>query len=159
VAEPLKALLGVEGEPSPTVRELVLSGGLAALALAGTVVLLHRWPEVAGSLERSPLAAWAGLGRLLSPRPAMALARVLATLDDRVVDRAVEGVASAARRTAAGAARLDGGVVDGAVRATAGALRRAGAAARRPQTGLLHQYYAQAAAGLGLLLVLLLVVR
>jgi hypothetical protein len=75
------------------------------------------------------------------------------------VDRAVEGVASATRRTAAGAARLDGGVVDGAVRATARVLRRAGAAARRPQTGLLHQYYAQAAAGLGLLLVLLLVVR
>ncbi|HZH23007.1 MAG TPA: proton-conducting transporter membrane subunit [Geodermatophilus sp.] len=159
VAEPLKALLGVEGEPSPTVGELVLSGGLAALALAGTVVLLQRRPEVAGSLERSPLAAWAGLGRLLSPRPAMALARVLAVLDDRVVDRAVEGVASATRRTAAGAARLDGGVVDGAVRATARVLRRAGAAARRPQTGLLHQYYAQAAAGLGLLFVLLLVVR
>lgn len=158
-AEPLKALLGVEAEPSPTVGELVLSGGLAAVALTGTVALLHRRPEVAGALERSPLAAWAGLGRLLSPRPAMALARVLATLDDRVVDRAVEGVASAARRTAAAAARIDGSVVDGAVRATAEALRRAGAAARRPQTGLLHQYYAQAVAGLAVLLVLLLVVR
>ena len=159
VAEPLKALLGVEGEPSPAVEELVLSGALAAVALIGTVVLLHRRPGVAGALEHSPLAAWAGLGKLLSRRPAMAVARVLATLDDRVVDRVVEGAASATRRTATGAARLDGGVVDGAVRATAEALRRAGAAARRPQTGLLHQYYAQAAAGLGVLLVLLLVVR
>ena len=39
-AEPLKALLGVEAEPSPTVGELVLSGGLAAVALTGTVALL-----------------------------------------------------------------------------------------------------------------------
>ena len=50
-------------------------------------------------------------------------------------------------------------MVDGAVRATAGSLRRAGAAARRPQTGLLHQYYAQATLGLAALLVVLLVVR
>ena len=39
------------------------------------------------------------------------------------------------------------------------AFRHAGGAARRPQTGLLHQYYAQAVVGLGFLLVLLLVVR
>ncbi len=49
--------------------------------------------------------------------------------------------------------------VDGAVRGLARATRRAGAAARRPQTGLLHQYYAQAVAGLALLFALLLLVR
>lgn len=165
--------------------ELLLSGALALVALGLTVAVVRARPAVMEQLSRGPLASWAGLGRLLSPRPAMAVARVLATVDDRVLDRAVmgvavgarriasmasraddgvldsavSGVASATRRTAAGSARIDTGVVDGAVRAMATAFRHAGSAARRPQTGLLHQYYAQAVVGLGFLLVLLLVVR
>ncbi|MCF6509972.1 NADH-quinone oxidoreductase subunit L [Blastococcus sp. MG754426] len=185
VAERLEAVLDVEGEPSPGLGELLLSGALALVALGLTVAVVRARPAVMEQLSRSPLASWAGLGRLLSPRPAMALARALATVDDRVIDRAVvgvavgarrlagmasraddgvldgavSGVAAATRRTAAGSARIDTGVVDGAVRGMARAFRHAGGAARRPQTGLLHQYYAQAVVGLGLLLVLLLVVR
>jgi NADH:ubiquinone oxidoreductase subunit 5 (subunit L)/multisubunit Na+/H+ antiporter MnhA subunit len=159
VLEPVEVLLGAEGEPSPTLAELALSGGLAVVALAGTVVSTRRRPGAVQALERSPLGAWAGLGTLLSPRPALAAARVLATVDDRVIDRAVEGVAVGARRLAGFLSRADGSVVDGAVRGLARATRRAGAAARRPQTGLLHQYYAQAVAGLALLFALLLLVR
>ncbi|MBN1092192.1 NADH-quinone oxidoreductase subunit L [Blastococcus sp. TML/M2B] len=185
VVEEFKAVLDVEGEPSPGLGELLLSGALALVALGLTVAVVRARPAVMEQLSRGPLASWAGLGRLLSPRPAMAVARVLATVDDRVLDRAVmgvavgarriasmasraddgvldsavSGVASATRRTAAGSARIDTGVVDGAVRAMATAFRHAGSAARRPQTGLLHQYYAQAVVGLGFLLVLLLVVR
>ncbi|WP_324277009.1 hypothetical protein [Blastococcus brunescens] len=155
------------------------------MALGLTVAVIRTRPAVMEQLSRSPLASWAGLGRLLSPRPAMAVARALAVIDDKLIDRAVmgmavsarrlagmasraddsvldgavTGVASATRRTAAGSARIDTGVVDGLVRGTARAFRRAGSAARRPQTGLLHQYYAQAVVGLGVLLVLLLVVR
>jgi NADH-quinone oxidoreductase subunit L len=185
VAEALEALLDAEGEPSPGLGDLLLSGGLAVAALALTVAVSRTRPGFTRSLERSPLSTWAGLGHLLSPRPALAVARVLAAVDDRGIDRAVRGVAAAARRaaslaaraddggidravtavatgtrrTAAASARTDAGLVDGAVLGIARAVRRAGVAARRPQTGLLHQYYAQAVAGLGVLLVLLLVVR
>ncbi|RBY97582.1 NADH-quinone oxidoreductase subunit L [Blastococcus sp. TF02-8] len=185
VAEALKSVLGAEGEPSPGLGDLLLSGALALVALALTVAGSRARPELAAALERSPLASWAGLGHLLSPRPALAVARVLAAVDDRgidravrsvgragprvaglaaraddgAIDRAITAVATGTRRTAAGAARTDDSLVDGAVRGLAGAVRRAGSAARRPQTGLLHQYYAQAVAGLGVLLVLLLLVR
>lgn len=54
-------------------------------------------------------------------------------------------------------AAVDGRVVDAAVMAFGAAVRRLGGFMRRPQTGLLHQYYAQALLGLGVLLVVLLV--
>ncbi|SDG07055.1 NADH:ubiquinone oxidoreductase subunit 5 (chain L)/Multisubunit Na+/H+ antiporter, MnhA subunit [Blastococcus aurantiacus] len=159
VANVLKDVLGAEGEPSPTVGELLLSGGLALLVLAGTVGLLRRRADALAGLERSPLGSWAGLGRLLSARPAFAVARAAAIIDDRVIDRAVWAVATGAGRLARLASRADDGLIDGAVRGTARAVRRAGDAARRPQTGLLHQYYAQSVIGLAVLLVVLLVVR
>ena len=159
VAEPVKVLLGAEDEPTPALGELALSGSLAVLALGVTVVLVRRRPSVVRTLEGSLLGRWAGLRSVLSPRPAMAVARALARIDDGVIDRAVGGTAASARRLAALLSRADGDVVDAAVRGIARSTRRAGSAARRPQTGLVHQYYAQAAAGLGFLLVLLLVVR
>ncbi|MGY2084320.1 proton-conducting transporter transmembrane domain-containing protein [Blastococcus sp. SYSU DS0539] len=185
VAEALKTVLDAEGEASPGLGDLLLSGALAVVALALTVMVSQARPALGRAVERSPLSSWAGLGHLLSPRPALAVARVLAAVEDRGIDRAVHAagstaqqvarlaaraddggidravtaVAAGTRWTAAASARIDAGLVDGAVRATARAFRRAGSAARRPQTGLLHQYYAQAAAGLGFLLVLLLVVR
>ena len=185
VAEAFEAVLAAGAEPSPGLGELVLSGALALLVLGLTIAAVRARPGVVERLFRSPLGSWAGLGRLLSPRPALALARALAGVDDRVIDRAVMGIAAgggrlarlasraddgvldrtvrgaaaATRRTADGSARIDAGFVDGAVRATARAFSRAGSTARRPQTGLLHQYYAQAVVGLGFLLVLLLVVR
>jgi NADH:ubiquinone oxidoreductase subunit 5 (subunit L)/multisubunit Na+/H+ antiporter MnhA subunit len=135
VADVVKDVVDAGGEPSPTPAQLLTTGSLAVAVLALTVLLTFTpWGHRAVSnAARTPLAMWAGLGFLLSPRPALAVARAAAAFDDRVID--------------------------GAVRATAAGARRAGAAARRPQTGLLHQYYAQAVAGLGALLVLLLVVR
>ncbi|WP_336031572.1 proton-conducting transporter transmembrane domain-containing protein [Geodermatophilus sp. FMUSA9-8] len=159
VAEALRTSLGAEGDPVPGLGDLLLSGGLAVAALGLTVALVRTRPSVIRALDRSPLGSWAGLRGLLSPRPALAVARALAAVDDRVIDGAVRGVATGARRIAAGAARADASVVDGAVRATARTFARAGEAARRPQTGLLHQYYVQAVVGLGVLLALLLVVR
>ncbi|MGY1914255.1 proton-conducting transporter transmembrane domain-containing protein [Blastococcus sp. SYSU DS0973] len=185
VAEALKTVLDAEEEPSPALGDLLLSGGLAGTALALTVLVSRARPALGRAVEWSALSSWAGLGHVLSPRPALAVARVLAAVDDRGIDRAVRAVGSAARqvarlvaraddggidravtavaagtrRVAAASERTDAGLVDGAVRATARAFGRAGSAARRPQTGFLHQYYAQAVAGLGFLLVLLLVVR
>jgi len=49
--------------------------------------------------------------------------------------------------------------VDDVVSAVARSARALGRLARRPQTGQLHQYYAQAVAGLAAAVALLLVVR
>lgn len=51
------------------------------------------------------------------------------------------------------------GLVAGAVRGVGGASRALGRLARRPQTGLLHQYYAQAVTVLAVFAVFLLLVR
>jgi hypothetical protein len=151
-------VLGVDAA-EVSVADLLLGGALAVAAFAATVLVARGRPSVVAAVERSPLGSWAGLGALLSPRPALAVARALAAVDDRVIDRAVLGVARAVVGLAVVTSRADSGLVDGAVRATARGFRRAGSAARRPQTGLLHQYYVQATAGLGVLLVLLLAVR
>lgn len=155
VADVAKDVLDAGGEPAPTPAQLTTTGALAVVVLALTL-WAHRAVTAAAP---TVLAMWVGLGFLLSPRPALAVARVAAAVDDRVIDRAVWAVAAAVQRAATAASRADRDVVDGAVCTTAAGVRRAGAAARRPQTGLLHQYYAQAVAGLGALLVLLLVVR
>ncbi|MFE0319712.1 NADH-quinone oxidoreductase subunit L, partial [Streptomyces albogriseolus] len=70
------------------------------------------------------------------------------------------------RRTARGglagarlARRVDDGGIDAAVDAVAAGARGLGRAARRPQTGLLHQYYAQAAVGFAVLVLIVLLVR
>ncbi|MBJ7450914.1 MAG: NADH-quinone oxidoreductase subunit L [Blastococcus sp.] len=158
VAGALEDMLGVEAQPVD-VGGLLLGGILAVAALALAVAVIRARPGAVRALERGPLGSWAGLRRLLSPAPAMALARAAATVDDRVIDGAVRGVARIVTGAADACARADTGVIDGAVRSTARAFRRAGAAARRPQTGLLHQYYVQAVAGIGVLLAFLLLVR
>ncbi|MBD8080374.1 proton-conducting transporter membrane subunit [Cellulosimicrobium arenosum] len=175
-------LLGVPPGQGPGVGALVLSGSLALVV--GAVVLAR--PAVAGAFERTSLAPWLGTLALLRAvgRGALGLARaadrtdrsldhgvmalsagVLATAriveiaDVRGIDGAVEGAAvgtvGAARRTAV----LDDRVLDGAVRRVAGTAGHLGVLARRPQTGLLHQYYAQAAVGVGVLFLVLLIVR
>jgi NADH-quinone oxidoreductase subunit L len=93
------------------------------------------------------------------PGAVRALSRALATVDDRGLDRAVDGTA---RRTRAAADLLErrGELsVNGVVAAVAAGSRALGRLARRPQTGLIHQYYAQAAGALALLALLVVVVR
>ncbi|GAB2687081.1 proton-conducting transporter transmembrane domain-containing protein [Thalassiella azotivora] len=181
VAAWTKRLLGVPAEASPAPAELVLSG---VLALAVTATVLAR-PGALARLEGTVLHGWLGLPGLLSGSPAPVLARWARWCDEAVVDRVVTAVPASVRAGAAvlsrvgergldgvvtGAARgaealaravtsVDVGRVDGAVRSLARGLGAAGSAARRPQTGLLHQYYAMSVAGLGLLLLLLLVGR
>jgi hypothetical protein len=92
-------------------------------------------------------------------RPTLRLAGALAVFDDRVLDRVVLEAAVAGRRLAdlvnGGAERsLDGSVTD-----VARGARRLAGLARRPQTGLLHQYYAQAVVGIVLLALFLVLTR
>ncbi|MEU5719054.1 proton-conducting transporter membrane subunit [Streptomyces sp. NPDC020403] len=184
----LRDLLGVPGQPSPEAWELGLSATVA-LAAAGmswwrpfsprTLVppAVVRWADGWLHLERAAHAAVV--------RPVMVTARALAVFDDRVVDGAVRQVARGglalahkARRVddsgidtvvdavgrgglaaARQARRLDDEGIDAAVSAVASGAGSMGRWARRPQTGLLHQYYAQAAVGFSVLVLIVLLVR
>ncbi|MFB8759301.1 NADH-quinone oxidoreductase subunit 5 family protein [Streptomyces nigra] len=157
----IKRLVGAPAEPSPTVWELVLSAGVALAAAAWTWWYSSR-PAPAPRAAVGWAKGWLGLERaahLLVARPVLALARALAVFDDRVVDGTVRQTAAAGLATARLARRLDDGGIDAAVGAVATGTRRLGRWARRPQTGLLHQYYAQAAVGFCVLTLIVLLVR
>ncbi|MDG6110305.1 NADH-quinone oxidoreductase subunit L [Dactylosporangium aurantiacum] len=148
-----RRLLGATGEPSATGPEMVLSGALAVVAAGTAVWLAPRLPAPAWA------RAWLGLSTAadrLVVRPVLVLARGLAWLDDHVLDRAVEATAPGTVRLARATARADDIGVDGAVTALAAGTRRVGALARRPQTGQVHQYYAQAVVTLTAAVVLLI---
>ncbi|MFI1533299.1 proton-conducting transporter transmembrane domain-containing protein [Streptomyces anandii] len=157
----LKRLVGSPGEPSPQPWELGLSAGvaLAAAALAWWGAThpapvprsVVRWTQGWLYLERAAQA--------VVVRPVMGLARALAVFDDRVVDGAVRQAARSGLAAARLAGRVDDGGIDAAVSAVAAGARGLGRWARRPQTGLLHQYYAQAAVGFAVLVLIILLVR
>ncbi|MFQ6853547.1 proton-conducting transporter membrane subunit [Streptomyces sp. 35M1] len=184
----LRDLLGVPGEPSPTAWELGLSATivLAAAGMSWWRPFPPRTP-VPPAVVRW-VGGWLHLERAVHAvvvRPVTAMARTLAVFDDRIVDGVVRQVAhgglalahrvrrvddsgiatavdavgrgglAAARQTR----RLDDGGIDAAVSAVVSGARSVGRAARRPQTGLLHQYYAQAAVGFCVLVLIVLLVR
>lgn len=155
---------GIAGasEAGASVNGLLTSAAIAVL-VAGAV----GWAVHAG--VRVPLAGmqraardWWRLERtaeLLIVRPTLALGRGAAWVDEHVVDAAVAGFAVAAMTTARAVSRVAEVGVDEVVNAVGRSARHLGRLARRPQTGQLHQYYAQAAAGLAAAVVLLLIVR
>jgi NADH:ubiquinone oxidoreductase subunit 5 (subunit L)/multisubunit Na+/H+ antiporter MnhA subunit len=152
----LAALLGIPLLASaPALWELALSGALAVVAAAVT------W-RVGGRIGAPPLlASWLGVERVVHAvvvRPVLVLARALARVDDGL-DRAVTAVARGTVAVASGLDRRGEGAVDGAVRGLADGARALGRLARRPQTGQVHQYYAQAAAALAVLALVVIVVR
>ncbi|WP_432119540.1 NADH-quinone oxidoreductase subunit 5 family protein [Streptomyces sp. bgisy032] len=182
----LRETVGAVGEPSPRPWEMALS---AAVALAAAVLALWRPRAASIPASARQFAGqWLHLERAAHTvlvRPVLSLAGFLAAFDDRIVDGAVRhtargGLAAArlARRldddvldaavgwTARGgvalgrvAGRLDDAGLDALVRSVAAGARRLGRWARRPQTGLLHQYYAQAAVGFAVLTLIVLLVR
>lgn len=161
VAGPLKRFLAAAGEPSASWWELSLSA-LLALAAAGGTWWWGAWPLPIPAPAAGWLLRWLDLERgahLLVIGPTLALAGALARFDDRVIDRAVQAAASGTRSLAHAAARIDDSAVDRAISAVASGARRLGRLARRPQTGLLHTYYAQAAAVLAVLTLVFVFVR
>jgi hypothetical protein len=90
--------------------------------------------------------------------PTLRLANLLAAFDTRVLDRGIDASAQATLRLADRMSALDVRRVDGLVESFGRAMRRLGELARRPQTGQLHEYYAQAAALLLVGLILLVVI-
>jgi NADH-quinone oxidoreductase subunit L len=135
--------------------QLAVSGTLALLTVAAVVAARPiRWaPRM--------LAGWLGMETVAVrgvARPVMTTSRALSTFDDRVMDGMVRAVAAFATATARLTNLRVEVSVDGAARALAGGARRLGALARRPQTGQVHQYYAQAAVAFALLALVLVVV-
>lgn len=156
--------LGGPGATGSTGSALLLSGALSVVVLIGTMLLVRRRPLRIRPPRRWARTAgnWWGLEQaalILVARPTMAAARSAAWCEERMVDAAVSGIARGVMAVARGAARWGELGIDGAVRGVGDAAARAGRWARRPQTGQLHQYYAQALVVLGAVVMLLLVVR
>lgn len=130
VSDAYRRALRAAAEPSSSWWQLLLS---AVIALAAAALAARR-PE--RPLALAPVfARWLDLhsvATVLVARPALRLAGLCAAFDDRL---------------------LDGVVVE---RVVGGGLRRLGGLARRLQSGMLHHYYAQAAAALGVLFIVFL---
>ncbi|MGC5363499.1 NADH-quinone oxidoreductase subunit L [Streptomyces sp. DT24] len=161
VRDAVERVLGTTGRAGPGTWEAALSGAVALTSAATAWV----WGGRALPLPPSARAwaeQWLGLersARLLVVRPVLRLARLSAVLDDRVLDRAVDGSARLTLRLARGTDRVVERAVDGTVTAVAAGARALGALARTPQTGQLHQYLSQAAAAFTLLAVVFVLVR
>lgn len=156
IADRAASIIGVSPAATPPWWEPVLAAALAVSVVLLVVVSVDRLPAPAF------LTDWLGMERAAHRfivRPTVALSGRLATFDDRVLDRAVDGAAHAVHRGANSLGRFDDLRVDRGVEAFAAMVRRIGGWARLPQTGQVHQYYAQAAVGLLAALLLLLVVR
>ncbi|MFW6691110.1 proton-conducting transporter membrane subunit [Streptomyces sp. MAR4 CNX-425] len=157
----LAGRLGAPGEAAPHAWEFALS---AALALAASAAVWAWGDRRAPGPARlaSAAAAWLGLeaaARALLVRPVGRLAAALAAFDDRVLDRAADGLARGTVRFAGGVARGPEAAVDGAVERVGAASRALGRLARRPQTGRLHTYLAQAVAAFTVLAAVFVLVR
>jgi len=187
VAEPLQRALGVAPEPSSTWWQLTVAAALA-LTASGLTWWWGARPVRMSAPVREWLARWLDLERaagvlLVRPtlvlaqklatlddrvldravqrlvRPTLALAQMLAAFDDRVLDRAVHGIANGGTALGQATARIDDAGLDRLVAGVASGTRRLGQLARRPQTGQLHTYYAQAAVGFALLTLVFVFVR
>lgn len=153
----LRRALDGAGQPAPRAWELALSGVLAVAGLAIAWRRPHRPLPMPSTFAR-----WLDLDRLAAAvivRPVLSLSLSLARFDDRVHSRVVLGAASAAVRLARRSAAFDGSTIERGTRSIAAGVWQLGALARRPQTGQIHQYYAQAVVGVALLAALIVVVR
>jgi len=143
---PLERLLG--GEPLPgTVLSAVLS---VAAVLLGAAAVLARLP-VPEPLRRASAAQLyvnEALGAVLE-RPVLALGRLTALLDRRVVDRAVDGAGRAGLSLAAAQDRVERSGIDAAVDGLARLVGRGGAGTSRVQSGRLHEYLRDTVLGAG----------
>ena len=157
VSEPLKAMLGEAGTATPSVIELAGSAVLALTMLALVAIGLRR-----GVPQPAWAANWLGLEKavhIVIVRPTLVLSEALARFDDDILDRGVHRTARAGIVAGSRAARADERGVDGAVEGLARQLRGLGTLARRPQTGKIHQYYAQITISLAAVFALILLVR
>ena len=150
-------LLSVADPGVPAWWELLLSAMVALAASGAASTVVRRRGDVPAP---APLAGWLGLESLANKgivKPTATVAQTLARFDDRVIAGGVRATAAAGSALARVADTRVEWSVEGAVRVLARGVRALGRLARRPQTGQLHQYYAQAVVVLAALAVLLIV--
>ncbi|MCY0904576.1 proton-conducting transporter membrane subunit [Arthrobacter sp. H14-L1] len=163
-------LLGLPETSTPEPWELAVSGVLALAVIGGIYGQQTRRLLRDGTLLGAPsgnrlktwLGDWLGLehaASVLVTRPTMALAVSLAQFDDRVLARSVDAAAVLVLKAATGNDRRIEHGISAAVGSLTGAVRQLARSARRPQTGLVHQYYAQAIIALTVLAALFVVLR
>lgn len=146
VADAINQLVGGGSEAVPRSWELGATAALALGAAGATWWWGGRGVGVPAGIDAG-LASWLGLERLVHiafVRPTLTGAGALATFDDRVLDGAVRAAASGLTGAASFTNRVLESSVEGFVLGVARGGRRLAILARRPQTGQLHQYYAQA---------------
>jgi NADH:ubiquinone oxidoreductase subunit 5 (subunit L)/multisubunit Na+/H+ antiporter MnhA subunit len=181
VHEWLTSTVGQSNVDAPNAVEMAVSALLAAagIVLVSGWRRGELWrPAPLPRLVVASLGRWLDLeaaARLLVVRPVLALARVVARLDGGAeeaalggsaamgragvavrerrwsVDGLVEGAARFGIGSATTSGRADTRIVDRLVESLAGAIGWLGRLARRPQTGMVHQYYAQAVTVLAVL--------
>lgn len=154
IGGPLTRVLG-EGELPTSTLSLGLS--LAALGAGLVAVLVGRRPgrSLVGAAKR-------GFGveaaqRLVAVRPVLFASRAAAAFDDRVVDRAVDGLGRGGLAAAWAERRFEERGVDAAVDGVAHLLARGGRANRRLQTGRLHEYLRDTVTGLATVVLVVVV--
>ncbi|MBG0740420.1 NADH-quinone oxidoreductase subunit L [Paeniglutamicibacter antarcticus] len=163
-------LLGLPETATPAPWELAVSAILALAVIGGIYGQQTRRLLREGMLVGAPagnrLTAWLGnwLGlehaaSVLITRPAMSLAVSLARFDDRVLARSIDAAAVLVLKAATGTDRRIEHGIGAAVAGIASTFRQLARSARRPQTGLIHQYYAQAIIALTVLAALFVVLR
>lgn len=144
--------------PTPVWWEYLLSAGIALVAAAAAAGVVRRLGDVPSQRR---LADWFGLERLAYlgvAAPALSGTRALARFDDRVVDGGVRAVGTFGTALARLTDNRLEWSLDSAVSTVTRLFRTLGRLARRPQTGQLHQYYAQAFVALAALAALLILI-
>lgn len=156
-----------------TVLALRRTGRLAPLDIPrvprGAIAALHDWLGLRGLVDATARRALALARRMAGAdsrfenaglralsRAALALAGRIARTDARVEESGLRGAGLLGVRLAQASARLDARGFEAGVARLAQTVGALGRHARAPQTGLVHQYYAQAVLGLGVIALVLI---
>ena len=186
VRDSLSRAIGIDIVEAGLATFVVSTLAVLAGILVGTV-LVRRAPKFGLTEQMQSVSDWLGLPQLIDrmvTRPVMGLARAAASIDDWVIDAAVQMISSGGQRAAWLMGRRDDRILDRGVSATAGfvgllafyssrtgewllngladgtamVVGQSGRDARRIQTGMSHHYYALAAAGAVAAIIFLLIV-
>lgn len=149
------ALVGERVPGDPATAALGAAATLAGLLLGGLLPAGRLLGPLRAPAERG-FRIGGGFDGLVA-RPALALGRAAARLDDGAIHAAALSVGRAALAVAAAARATDERGIDGLIFSLARGTRRLGSRARELQTGLVHRELLLAASGAALMLLVLVI--
>lgn len=164
VSESWETLIPGPKAPHPGIWQMSFIG---LIAVAG-LIISRKWhqqrqlepftvPYIPSAIT-TMLYNWLGMGKVLNGLVAAILSasRKFANFDVYVLDKTTESIAMFCVRTANKSAKDGENGIEGLVNGVTHLISKAGSAARIPQTGLLHNYYAQAVTVLCLFIIFIL---